>query len=61
MKVRELIEELQKIEDKELDVVTLSQYDGYTTELEIDRSSVYYGKVESTGWTVKTRDCIIIE
>ena len=62
MTVRELIEELQKIENKELDVVIPSMYsDGYTTDVEVDTSRVYYGKVEEIGWTACYRDCVVIE
>lgn len=62
MKVRELIEELQKIKDKELDVVVPSMYsDGYTTDIEVDKSMVYYGKAEQIGWTACYRDCVVIE
>lgn len=63
MKVRELIEELQKIEDKELDVVVTSPWvDGkHTTDLEVCERSVYYGKAEEIGWVACYRDCVIIE
>lgn len=63
MKVRELIEELQKIDNKELDVVVPSVFnDGYTTDIEVDGSAlVYYGKAEEIGWVACYRDCVAIE
>ena len=60
MTVRELIEELQKVENKELDVV-IEGRDTSTTEIElIVGAHRYYGKPEATGYTHRTRECVIL-
>lgn len=60
MTVKELIAELEKIEDKDLDVVFHD--DDYVCELveEVTESEAYYGKDEKIGWSACTRKCIII-
>ena len=55
MTVKELIAELQKIEDKTLDV-TIRVDCGTTTDIEVLESEEYYYKDD----TYKTRDCIIL-
>lgn len=63
MTVRELIAELETVEDKDMDVVITSPWeDGkHTTDLEVCERSVYYGKAEDMGWTARIRRCIVIE
>lgn len=60
MTVKELIKELELIEDKNLDVVV---YDGFgmDTDLEISKSIQYYGKQEEWGWCSCNRECILID
>lgn len=60
MTVRELITELEKIEDKDLDVVISSDYDGYVLAEEVIEDKNYYGKDEEVGWTTCIRKCIAI-
>lgn len=60
MTVRELIVELEKIEDKNLDVVISSDYDGYVLVEDIIENEKYYGKADAFGWTACTRKCITI-
>lgn len=61
MTVRELIETLEQIEDKELDVVINDDYNEYTTDIEVIETNKYYGKSESPyGWVSKTRKCVIL-
>ena len=63
MTVAELIEALEKIEDKTLDIVADIGLDGWEhpTEEVIDdicETEAYYGKFENGLWTQKTRKCI---
>ena len=63
MTVAELIEALEKIEDKTLDVVADIGLDGWehpTEEVveDIIETEAYYGKCENGGWFAKTRKCI---
>jgi len=60
MTVKELIIELEKIEDKNLDVIISSDYDGYVLAEEVMENEEYYGKDEGFGWSVCTRKCIAI-
>jgi hypothetical protein len=60
MTVKELIAELEKIEDKDLDVVISSDYDGYVLVEDIIENEKYYGKADEFGWTACTRKCITI-
>ena len=60
MTVKELIAELEKIEDKNLDVVVSSDYDGYVLVEETTENKVYYGKADEFGWWACTRKCIVI-
>lgn len=61
MTVKELITELEKIEDKDLDVV-IECDDGYVCELveEAIETERYYGKTDEFGWWACTRKCILI-
>lgn len=60
MTVKELIIELEKIEDKDLDVVISSDYDGYVLVEDVIENEKYYGKADEFGWTACTRKCITI-
>ena len=55
MTVKELIAELEKIEDKELDVVMDSEY-GTCLDIEPVETNRYYFK----DGTAKTRDCVAL-
>ena len=60
MTVQELIIELNKVEDKTLDIVV---NDGIseTTDIEVwDKFEAYYGKTENNTWTSKRRKCVFI-
>ena len=63
MTVAELIEALEKIEDKTLDVVADIGLDGWEHPIEevvddVIETEAYYGKFENDLWTEKTRKCI---
>ena len=60
MTVKELIAELEKIENKDLDVVINSDDYGYVLAEEVTENEVYYGKADEFGWTVCTRKCVTI-
>lgn len=58
--VRELIAELEKIENKELDVVMDGQL-GVLTDVEaIEGAHRYYGKSEAVGYVHRTRECVVL-
>ena len=60
MTVKELIAELEKIENKDLDVV----FHGYDYNIEVAEdvfeSAQYYGKADGYGWLACERKCILI-
>lgn len=60
MTVKELIAELEKIEDKELDVVFHGE--DYKVEVveDVFEATRYYGKAEEFSWISCTRKCIVI-
>lgn len=60
MTVKELIELLETIEDKDTDI--LIEVDGeYTTDFElIEDCRKYYGKIEGTNFVRKIRKCHIL-
>ena len=65
MTVAELIKELEKIEDKTLDVVADIGLDDWDRPMEEVLDQVYetevsYGKWESGIWTKKIRECVKI-
>ena len=65
MTVAELIKELEKIEDKTLDVVADIGLDDWDRPMEEVLDQVYetevsYGKWESGGWIKKIRKCVKI-
>lgn len=60
MTVRELIAELEKVENKDLDVIISSDYDGYVLAEEVMENEEYYGKDEEFGWSARTRKCVAI-
>lgn len=59
--VRDLIAQLEAIENKDLDVVVDSEY-GVLTDIEaIEGAHRYYGKSEEgTGWTACNRECVVL-
>ena len=61
MTVKELITELEKVENKDLDVVVIGN-DDYVCELaeEVTESEAYYGKADEFGWCACTRKCVVI-
>lgn len=60
MTVRELIAELEKVENKDLDVVINSDDYGYVLAEEVTENEVYYGKADEFGWWACTRKCVTI-
>lgn len=60
MTVKELIRELEQIENKELDVVITDDYGIVTTDIDVAQIVRYYGKSESYGWTAKDRECVVL-
>ena len=60
MKVKELIRELEQIEDKELDVVVTDDYGIVTTDIDVLQIVRYYGKSEDYGWVARDRECIVL-
>ncbi len=60
MTVKELIKELEQIENKELDVVINDDYNIVTTDIDVAQIVKYYGKSESYGWVAKDRECVVL-
>lgn len=60
MTVKELIKELEQIENKELDVVITDGYGIETTDIGVIKTNKYYGKSEPYGWEAKIRDCVVL-
>ena len=58
--VRDLIAQLEAIENKDLDVVMDSEY-GVITDIEaIEGTHRYYGKSENGGYVHRTRECVVL-
>ena len=58
--VRDLIAQLEAIENKDLDVVVDSEY-GVITDIEaIEGVHRYYGKSEDGGYVHRTRECVVL-
>ena len=60
MTVKELIRELEQIENKELDIVINDDYNIHTTDIEVMKTVRYYGKSESYGWVAEDRECVVL-
>lgn len=61
MTVRELIEELEKIENKDLDVIINSyDYGDVVAEYVFDNATRYFGKANGMCWTTMDRKCVVI-
>ena len=62
MSVEELIEELQKIENKDLDVVIINEYGEYTTDYDVIKNvERYFGAYDDDGtYSFQTRECVLI-
>lgn len=60
MTVRELIAELEKIEDKDLDVVFHGEDYKIEVAEDVFESTQYYGKAEGYSWCAYTRKCVLI-
>ncbi len=62
MTVKELIQELEKVHDKDLDVIVFEGADYSTTsEYEIrELKDYYYGRQEKDGYVHACRKCILI-
>lgn len=60
MTVKELIAELEKIENKDLDVVFHGEDYNIEVAEDVFESTQYYGKADEFGWTACTRKCILI-
>ena len=59
--VRDLIAQLEAIENKDLDVVIDSATYGALTDVEaIEGVHRYYGKNEGSGMTWKNRECVVL-
>lgn len=58
--VRELIAQLEAIENKDLDVVI--DANGYDTLIDVEaiESNRYYGKAENGAWVNCTRKCVVL-
>jgi len=60
MTVKELIEELEQIENKELDIVVFDECNTRTTDIEVIHTIRYYGKCENNSWVAQDRECVIL-
>lgn len=60
MTIKELIKELEQIENKELDIVVYDECNERTTDIEAIQTVRYYGKFEDGGWTAKDRECVVL-
>ncbi len=60
MTVKELIKELEQIENKELDIVVFDECNVRTTDIEVIQSERYYGKCEDYAWVAKYRECVVL-
>lgn len=60
MTVKELIAELEKIEDKDLDVVFHGEDYKIEVAEDVFESTQYYGKSEGYSWVACIRKCILI-
>ena len=60
MTVKELIKELEQIENKELDIVIHDDYNIQTTDIAVMQTIRYYGKSEDYGWVAKDRECVVL-
>lgn len=61
MTVRELIAQLEVVENKDLDVVVDGNGYGTLTCEEVgDWVIRYYGKVENGGYTRRSRECVVL-
>lgn len=59
--VRDLIAQLEAIENKDLDVVIDSATYGALTDVEaIEGVHRYYGKDDGSGYTYCTRECVVL-
>lgn len=59
--VRDLIAQLEAIENKDLDVVIDSATYGVLTDVEaIEGAHRYYGKSEDGGYVHRTRECVVL-
>ena len=60
MTVRELIAALEKVENKDLDVIFIADFTGIVVD-EVCQNNVYYGRDEENGcWVCEERECIVI-
>ena len=60
MTVKELIATLEKVENKDLDVVFFNDFTGIVVD-EVYQNNEYYGKDEENGyWVCEERECIVI-
>jgi hypothetical protein len=60
MTVRELIAALEKVENKDLDVIFIADFTGIVVD-EVCQDNVYYGRDEENGcWVCEERECIVI-
>lgn len=60
MTVKELIAELETIEDKDLDVVFHGEDYKIEVAEDVFESTQYFGKVDKGSWISCTRKCILI-
>lgn len=58
--VRELIAQLEAVENKDLDVVIDSDGFGVLTDVEAIKGERYYGKQEECGWVRGSRECVVL-
>ena len=58
--VRDLIAQLEAIENKDLDVVMDYEGNNVLTDVEAFVTNRYYGKSDDHGWTACTRECVVL-
>lgn len=60
MTVKELIETLEKIDNKDLDVVMAIESDIELVDNVTEEFEAYYGKTDNTDYVWATRKCVIL-
>lgn len=61
MTVKELIEELEKIDNKDLDVIFHNAYGSYEKLDDVYTGHGLYGKTEHQMYVVTERECVLME
>lgn len=58
--VRELITQLEAIENKDLEVVVDGEGFEVYTDVEAIQGTRYFGTIEDGGWVARTRECVVL-